>query len=247
MSEPGWLPDPSGRFEYRYFDGTQWTDQVSTGGAVGRAPQVEERSRQRRGWHVTIGTVAVTLTVTILGLAGVTACGSGTPSGTPTRSASANPSLDACIVGTWVSTRASGVAEIKGVFVPLSDDPIVSQGSGVSYSIHRDGSVVEDYTAAQSLYGKDSDGNGYNIDVTGTATGRLVASNGQATFTLDDPSALKVEITEDRADGVTLTTTEHPPASETDTYTCTAGSSLAIKSGPSSEFGFSITTTFAPR
>jgi hypothetical protein len=28
-----WQPDPTGRFEYRYWDGTQWTDQVSTGGA----------------------------------------------------------------------------------------------------------------------------------------------------------------------------------------------------------------------
>lgn len=210
----------------------------------GRAPQVEERSRQRRGWHVTIGTAAVTLAVTIWGLAGLTACGSGTP----TRSASVNPSLDACIVGTWLSTRASGVAVVKGVFVPLSDDPIVQQGSGVIYSIHPDGSVVEDYdTLAQSLYGKDSAGNGYSIDVMGTAKGRLVASNGHATFTLDDPSVLKVSITEDRADGVTLTATEHPPASETVTYTCTAGSSLAINSGPSSEFGFSITTKFEPR
>lgn len=30
---PAWYPDPSGRFEYRWFDGTRWTDQVSAGGA----------------------------------------------------------------------------------------------------------------------------------------------------------------------------------------------------------------------
>ncbi len=36
---PGsWQPDPEGRFEYRWFDGQRWTDQVSHQGQVGRAP-----------------------------------------------------------------------------------------------------------------------------------------------------------------------------------------------------------------
>ena len=33
MSEPdipaGWQPDPRGRHEYRYWDGTQWTDHTA--------------------------------------------------------------------------------------------------------------------------------------------------------------------------------------------------------------------------
>ncbi|MGH9213374.1 MAG: DUF2510 domain-containing protein [Acidimicrobiales bacterium] len=29
---PGWLPDPTGRHEYRYWDGSQWCDDVSDGG-----------------------------------------------------------------------------------------------------------------------------------------------------------------------------------------------------------------------
>lgn len=29
---PGWHPDPSGRYEFRYFNGTTWTGDVSTGG-----------------------------------------------------------------------------------------------------------------------------------------------------------------------------------------------------------------------
>jgi uncharacterized protein (AIM24 family) len=33
-----WQPDPEGRYEYRWFDGQQWTDQVSHQGQVGRAP-----------------------------------------------------------------------------------------------------------------------------------------------------------------------------------------------------------------
>lgn len=31
-SPPAWYPDPSGRFHYRWWDGTQWTSQVSTDG-----------------------------------------------------------------------------------------------------------------------------------------------------------------------------------------------------------------------
>lgn len=33
-----WRPDPEGRYEYRWWDGQQWTDQVSHQGQVGRAP-----------------------------------------------------------------------------------------------------------------------------------------------------------------------------------------------------------------
>jgi hypothetical protein len=34
----GWQPDPRGRHEYRYWDGTQWTDHVSDQGAVSEDP-----------------------------------------------------------------------------------------------------------------------------------------------------------------------------------------------------------------
>ena len=30
----GWLPDPNGRHELRYWDGAQWTDNVSDSGVV---------------------------------------------------------------------------------------------------------------------------------------------------------------------------------------------------------------------
>ncbi|MBU9766182.1 DUF2510 domain-containing protein [Mycobacterium sp. TNTM28] len=36
--QPGWLPDPDGRYEYRWWDGQAWTDQVSHQGQQGRAP-----------------------------------------------------------------------------------------------------------------------------------------------------------------------------------------------------------------
>ena len=32
QSPPAWHPDPSGRFHYRWWDGTQWTSHVSTDG-----------------------------------------------------------------------------------------------------------------------------------------------------------------------------------------------------------------------
>ncbi|MGH3676003.1 MAG: AIM24 family protein [Mycobacterium sp.] len=36
---PGsWQPDPEGRYEYRWWDGRRWTDQISHCGQVGRAP-----------------------------------------------------------------------------------------------------------------------------------------------------------------------------------------------------------------
>lgn len=41
MTGPGagsWQPDPEGRYEYRWFDGQRWTDQVSHRGQVSRAP-----------------------------------------------------------------------------------------------------------------------------------------------------------------------------------------------------------------
>lgn len=31
---PGWQPDPTGRFEHRYWDGSQWTDNVSDAGVA---------------------------------------------------------------------------------------------------------------------------------------------------------------------------------------------------------------------
>lgn len=37
-AHPGWYPDPIGRHEYRYWDGTTWTEQVADHGATGTDP-----------------------------------------------------------------------------------------------------------------------------------------------------------------------------------------------------------------
>lgn len=42
-----WLPDPEGRFDYRWWDGQSWTDQVSHQGQAGRAPL--QRQAQPQG------------------------------------------------------------------------------------------------------------------------------------------------------------------------------------------------------
>ena len=38
MTEASWQPDPSGQHELRYWDGTAWTEHVSTGGVQSTAP-----------------------------------------------------------------------------------------------------------------------------------------------------------------------------------------------------------------
>lgn len=38
MSPADWYPDPVGRFEHRYWDGSRWTEHVSTAGAAGVDP-----------------------------------------------------------------------------------------------------------------------------------------------------------------------------------------------------------------
>lgn len=35
-----WYKDPSGRFEYRYWDGTKWTDNVSRAGVAHKDPPI---------------------------------------------------------------------------------------------------------------------------------------------------------------------------------------------------------------
>jgi hypothetical protein len=38
MTQPGWLSDPTGRFEYRYWDGSSWTAHVSRAGQTTSDP-----------------------------------------------------------------------------------------------------------------------------------------------------------------------------------------------------------------
>lgn len=44
MADPSWYPDPTGRFELRYFDGVQWTAHVATGGVTNTDPLPEQQA-----------------------------------------------------------------------------------------------------------------------------------------------------------------------------------------------------------
>ncbi|MEQ1787784.1 MAG: DUF2510 domain-containing protein, partial [Acidimicrobiales bacterium] len=39
---PGWQPDPTGKHDHRYWDGTQWTENVSDSGVAAIDPYVPE-------------------------------------------------------------------------------------------------------------------------------------------------------------------------------------------------------------
>jgi hypothetical protein len=52
---PGWQPDPLGRHQYRYWDGTVWTDQVADNGQVAFDPLNQETAKP----HIGAGTAIV--------------------------------------------------------------------------------------------------------------------------------------------------------------------------------------------
>ena len=66
----------------------------------------------------------------------------------------------------------------------------------------------------------------YKLTQTGTATGTITAAGGRITVTLDQPTPLTVTLSKN---GASLQS-QHP-GSATDSYTCTAGSSLVITGG----------------
>src|SRR4051812_41423274 len=45
-SPAGWQPDPRGRHEYRYWDGSKWTDHVSDKGVVSSDPVGDDSPAQ---------------------------------------------------------------------------------------------------------------------------------------------------------------------------------------------------------
>ncbi len=68
---PGWYPDPTGRFEFRYHNGSSWTADVADGGARfvdqlstvddGARPGGPPRRERLAGWSMALGIVGVVL------------------------------------------------------------------------------------------------------------------------------------------------------------------------------------------
>lgn len=56
-SPPNWYPDPQGRHQYRWFDGTNWTDTVSDNGVTGSDPlqQLKPPALDRLDSALTVG------------------------------------------------------------------------------------------------------------------------------------------------------------------------------------------------
>lgn len=57
LLEPSWYPDPTGRYEARYWDGRRWTSHISHYGATGTDPLI--RAKLDRFWIRWIGRVVV--------------------------------------------------------------------------------------------------------------------------------------------------------------------------------------------
>lgn len=102
-STPGWQPDPSGKHDHRYWDGSQWTDNVSDGGVASTDPYVA-------------GDVA--------GDAGGDAAGDATVVDTPAVAASDQPAPDA--TAAWPAAGAGAAAPPP--YVPPS--PVAGGGDG---------------------------------------------------------------------------------------------------------------------
>ena len=86
-SAGGWHPDPTGRHQHRWWDGTQWTDQVADGGvtatdpmtppppgpALGQPPTAPGPSRSGTNWRllgilgaVVVAAVAVAIVLVVV-------------------------------------------------------------------------------------------------------------------------------------------------------------------------------------
>ena len=155
------------------------------------------------------------------------ACGGSTPSPTPTVIAG----LDPCVVGTWKSTGVHGtVSNADGsIHIPLSG------GAGEIAVIRRDGTVALDYSSAQPQLGTGTDGGNYSITIAGRVSGRLRTAGGQATLDISDTSAATQIISKDG----TVLQKINPPPEQLSTYTCSAGSKLAVTTN-------GITTEWTP-
>ncbi len=141
-------------------------------------------------------------------------------SGSSPASSTATAALDHCLVGTWKSTTISGSITIAAARVTLSG------GAGELLTIGASGSIRTDDSSTTPLTGTATDGTAYKLTQTGIATGTISANTGSITVTLDQPTPLTVTLYKD---GAPLQS-QHP-GSATDSYTCTAGSSLVITGG----------------
>lgn len=128
--------------------------------------------------------------------------------------------LDHCLVGTWKSMSISGGITVGGSRVTLAG------GAGELLTITAVGSIRTDDSNTSPLTGTGADGGAYKLTQSGTATGTISATAGRITVKLDQPTPLTVTLSKNG----TVLQSQHP-GSATDSYTCTATSSLVITGG----------------
>ncbi len=159
--------------------------------------------------------VLLAVTATAFALCSCNSSQNGGASPTPTAVA-----LDHCLVGTWKSANISGGITVGGSRVTLSG------GEGEVLTITATGSINTDDSNTAPLTGTGTDGSGYKLTQSGSATGTISATAGRIAVKLDQPTPLTITLSKDGA----VLQSQHP-GSATDSYTCTAGSSLVITGG----------------
>ncbi len=162
-------------------------------------------------------TIATTLVVA--GCDSSPAAPASTP--TPTTAVIAGPTaIDPCLVATWKSTGISGTITIGGAKVAITG------GVGEVLTIGAGGTIKTDETNTTPVKGSAADGTQYTLLQTGTATGKIASSAEKISVTLDQPTTLTVALLKN---GVQVQS-QHP-GSASDSYTCSAGTSLTITGG----------------
>lgn len=145
-------------------------------------------------------------------------CGSSSSDATATPTAVV---LDHCLVGTWKSSNVTGNITIAGSPVTLSG------GARELITISTNGAIRTDDSNTAPLSGTAADGSTYKLTQSGSATGTISATGGRIAVRLDQPTTLTVTLSKNG----TVVQSQQPPASATDSYTCTAGSLLVITGG----------------
>ena len=167
----------------------------------------------------------VRLAVCLCAAALAAACGEAAPASTASPSArgSATPAIagpaaiDPCVVGTWRSSAITGSFTVAGAPLQLTG------GAGEILTIGPSGALHTDDTKTAPVAGTTPDGTQYLLVQTGVATGTVQTGNGRLTVALQQPTQFTITLYKNG----NVVQRQHPGTAN-DTYTCAAGSSLAI-------------------
>lgn len=189
MNAPGWQPDPTTRHEYRYWDGSQWTDDVSDGGVTAVDPVDGSGAAAAAGYPSSDATQAMDPATQAYGSApygGAPAPGAGTPPPGVT------PSYQGYGADPYASSYGGGSGQMPpGPPAKKGPNPALIIGIAVVVLLLLGGG------AFALLGGGDDDG-----DDTAAGTTTTTAADSTTTSTPDDTTTT----TEEDVDDTTATT-----------------------------------------